>query len=208
MSIKARSGAHHAPIRRPTPAYSPDPGALRRRADRARARLRARPVLLQREGRAVRGLRGRRRHQDRDALPPRRVRAVRHLSGQALQPRDARSPLQGQEHRRSARHDRRARRYEFFANIPRSRANSRRCSTSAWATSSSGRPRRRFRAARRSASKLSQELSKRDTGRTLYILDEPTTGLHFHDVEKLLESAAPAASITATPSSSSSTTST
>ena len=34
--------------------------------------------------------------------------------------------------------------------------------------------------------KLSQELSKRDTGRTLYILDEPTTGLHFHDVKMLL----------------------
>jgi len=35
--------------------------------------------------------------------------------------------------------------------------------------------------------KLATELSKRGTGRTLYILDEPTTGLHFHDIRKLLE---------------------
>jgi excinuclease ABC subunit A len=35
--------------------------------------------------------------------------------------------------------------------------------------------------------KLSKELSKRATGRTLYILDEPTTGLHFHDIRKLLD---------------------
>jgi len=34
--------------------------------------------------------------------------------------------------------------------------------------------------------KLTKELAKRGTGRTLYILDEPTTGLHFHDVKKLL----------------------
>jgi len=35
--------------------------------------------------------------------------------------------------------------------------------------------------------KLSKELSRRDTGKTLYILDEPTTGLHFHDILQLLK---------------------
>lgn len=35
--------------------------------------------------------------------------------------------------------------------------------------------------------KLSKELSKRDSGRTIYLLDEPTTGLHFHDVQQLLD---------------------
>ncbi len=35
--------------------------------------------------------------------------------------------------------------------------------------------------------KLTRELSKRSTGKTLYILDEPTTGLHFHDVKKLIK---------------------
>ena len=35
--------------------------------------------------------------------------------------------------------------------------------------------------------KLAKELSKRSTGRTLYILDEPTTGLHSHDIKKLMD---------------------
>ena len=41
-------------------------------------------------------------------------------------------------------------------------------------------------AVRRSVSSLPKELSRRDTGRVLYFLDEPTTGLHFYDIEQLL----------------------
>ncbi len=69
------------------------------------ARLRARPLLVQRQGRPLRGLPGRRRHQDRDALSARRLRHLRRLQGQALQPRDAGGAVQGQVDRRRARHD-------------------------------------------------------------------------------------------------------
>ena len=93
-----------SPIGR-TPALEPrdlyrrlhaDPRVVRRPARSQGARLRARPLLLQRQGRPLRGLPGRRRHQDRDALPARRLRHLRHLQGQALQPRDAGGPVQGQ----------------------------------------------------------------------------------------------------------------
>ncbi len=67
----------------------------------------ARPLLVQRQGRALRGLPGRRRDQDRDALSAGRLRHLRRLQGQALQPRDARGAVQGQIDRRRARHDRR-----------------------------------------------------------------------------------------------------
>ena len=80
-----------------------DPRAVRRGADGARARLRPGPLQLQRRRRPLRGLPGRRRAQGRDALPARRLRAVRRLPRPALQPRDARGALQGQEHHRGAR---------------------------------------------------------------------------------------------------------
>ena len=68
----------------------PHPPALLADARGAGARVQARPLQLQRQGRALRGLPRRRPDQDRDALPPRRLRPLRAVPRQALQPRDAR----------------------------------------------------------------------------------------------------------------------
>jgi excinuclease ABC subunit A len=141
---------------------------------------------LQRQGRPLRGLPGRRRDQDRDALPARRLRHLRRLQGQALQPRDAGVLFKGKSIA-----DVLDMTVEEAPKLFKERAA--RCATS-WRRCAR-RPRlhqarpagddavRRRGAARQAA----KELSKRATGRTLYILDEPTTGLHFHDVKKLLE---------------------
>ena len=90
----------HGPVRRHARPVLKDAGG-------ACARLQARPLLVQRQGRALRGLPRRRPDQDRDALPARRLRAVRAVPRQALQPRDARRALQGQDDRRRARDARR-----------------------------------------------------------------------------------------------------
>ena len=94
---QVESGDLHQRLRPHPPALRPDPRG-------AGARLQARPVQLQRQGRALRGLPRRWPDQDRDALPARRLRALRAVPRQALQPRDARDPLQGQVDRRRARH--------------------------------------------------------------------------------------------------------
>ena len=111
----SRQGHRHRPVAdRPHPAQQsrhlhrrlhPDPRLVRRPARSAGARLQARPVQLQRQGRPVRGVPRRRRAQDRDALPPRRLRHLRRLPRRALQPRDAGGEVQGPLHRRRARHD-------------------------------------------------------------------------------------------------------
>ena len=84
-------------------AVRPDPRPVLQDAGGAGARLQAGALLVQREGRPLRGLPRRRADQDRDALPAGRLRAVRAVPRQALQPRDARHPLQGQDDRRRAR---------------------------------------------------------------------------------------------------------
>jgi hypothetical protein len=85
-----------------------DPRAVRASEGSARARLRPGAVLVQRQGRALRGLPGRRTDQGRDAFPSRRLRALRRLPRPALQPRDARNPLQGPQCPRGAGDDCRA----------------------------------------------------------------------------------------------------
>jgi excinuclease ABC subunit A len=91
-----RQGRRHRSVAdRPHPALQPghlhgrlhpDPRLVHRPAGGPGARLQGRPLQLQRQGRALRGLPGRRRHQDRDALLARRFRHLRRLQGQALQP--------------------------------------------------------------------------------------------------------------------------
>ena len=111
----ARQGDRHRPVAdrahaalEPRHLYRrlhPDPRMVRRAARGQDARLQARALLLQRQRRALRGLPGRRRHQDRDALPARHLRHLRRVQGQALRPRDAGDQVQGQVDRRRARHD-------------------------------------------------------------------------------------------------------
>ena len=84
------SGARRAPIPRPIPgSLTTSATCSPPRQDAEGAGLRPGPVLLQRPRRTVRGLRRRRSAQDRDALPAGRLRSLRGVQGQALQPRDA-----------------------------------------------------------------------------------------------------------------------
>ena len=164
-----------------------DPRAVRRAARGEDPRLRAGTLLVQREGRPLRGVSGRRPREDRDALPARRLRAVRGVQGKALQPRDARGALPRPEHRRRARADGGGRAATFFENQPRIHQKLETLTDVGLGYIHLGQSATTLSGGEAQRVKLATELSKRDTGRTFYILDEPTTGLHFEDVRVLLD---------------------
>ena len=76
---------------------------------------------------------------------------------------------------------------EFFANIPSIHQKLKAIQDVGLGYLTLGQPCTTLSGGESQRIKLSAELSKRDTGRTLYILDEPTTGLHFEDIRQLLE---------------------
>ena len=76
---------------------------------------------------------------------------------------------------------------DFFRHIPPLAPSWPPWSTSAWGTCRLGQSALTLSGGEAQRVKLSLELSRRSTGRTFYILDEPTTGLHFADVKKLME---------------------
>lgn len=76
---------------------------------------------------------------------------------------------------------------EFFANVPSVQRKLQTLQQVGLAYISLGQSATTFSGGEAQRVKLALELSKRETGKTLYILDEPTTGLHFHDVAMLLE---------------------
>ncbi len=210
-SIRSRSAARRARTRRPTPRPSTSSASSSRGTPEARdLRLHA--------GRASRSTcsGGRCEACEGDGVREvemhflrRRVRHLRGVQGQALQRRDAARDVQGQEHRRGARDHASPRRCELFAQPPAAaRTSCRRSTTSGLGYIALGQPATTLSGGEAQRVKLSRELAKRETGRTLYLLDEPTTGLHFDDVAAAARGARPPGRRRQHACSSSSTTST
>ena len=153
----------------------------------ARTRLQARPFQLQCEGRTMRGVPGRRHEAHRDELPARRLCHLRCLPGQALQLGDTAGQIQGLLDRGSARGDGRRGAAESSRTFPQIQAKIRTLNDVGLGYIHLGQSATTLSGGEAQRIKLAKELSRRQTGKTFYILDEPTTGLHFEDVRRLLD---------------------
>jgi excinuclease ABC subunit A len=150
------------------------------------AGLQGEPVLVQCARRTLRALPGRRRDQARHAVHARRLRALPELRRPAVQPGDARGAFHGKSIAdvleltvREA--------IKLFRNIPRVIDKLETLDAVGLGYLTLGQSATTLSGGEAQRIKLSLELSKRQQGSTLYILDEPTTGLHWTDIQKLMD---------------------
>ena len=118
---------------------------------------------------------------------PGRLRRLRGVPGQAVQRRDPRGQVQGEVDRRRPRDDRRRGARLLPASTVGSRAALQLLADVGLGYIQLGQSATTLSGGEAQRIKIAFELAKTPTGRTLYLLDEPTTGLHFQDVERLLE---------------------